>query len=132
MNLIKSILQEYVDDLVRSVLMESGDLTYKGADDKMHVYGDEDGKPCSPFYGARNSEVVWHGEWADPEVYFDYQGEQYILNYYDCEDELEYLFKNYCEDNDIDNPTDNDYVKFAEDGGAEEALLNLTVYMVND
>lgn len=54
------------------------------------------------FYGAEGSSAVWHGEWSDPEIYFEYDGEQYVFNYYDVEDGLWYAFKEYCEDEGID------------------------------
>lgn len=44
------------------------------------------------------SRVVWHGEWADPEVIFDYEGEQYVINYNVVVESMWLQFKYYCED----------------------------------
>lgn len=34
--------------------------------------------------GVEGTRVIWHGEWSDPEIYYD----GYLFNYWDAEDAL--------------------------------------------
>lgn len=77
------------------------------------------------WHGVEGSTFVWHGEWSDPEIYFDYDGEQYVFNGSEMEDILWSYFKEYCEENGL-NPDEQDdeaYDKFAE-REAENVLLD--------
>jgi hypothetical protein len=38
--------------------------------------------------GCKNIEMVWHGEWNDPELVTEYDGVEYWFNYYDIENAL--------------------------------------------
>lgn len=38
--------------------------------------------------GCKDIEMIWHGEWADPELVTEYDGVEYWFNYYDIENAL--------------------------------------------
>ena len=44
------------------------------------------------FYGVPNVYLIWHGQWADPEILYDGK----LYNYYDIED---YLYLTWQEEN---------------------------------
>ena len=82
------------------------------------------------WHGVPGAIFVWHGEWADPEIYYDYGGEQYVINGSEAEDSLWDYFKEYCEENGI-NPdehyNDEVYGNFAKEN-AEDVLLTMGPY----
>lgn len=63
------------------------------------------------FYGIDDIYLIWHGEWADPEL--EYNGRLY--NYYAIEDTLWNEFCDECKEKGIDPDENqglfNDYVK---------------------
>lgn len=38
--------------------------------------------------GCKDIKMIWHGEWADPELVTEYDGVEYWFNYYDIENAL--------------------------------------------
>lgn len=48
----------------------------------------------STFYDIPDTEFIWHGEWADPEI--EYKGE--LVNYYAIEDSLYDFFRDEYKD----------------------------------
>lgn len=38
--------------------------------------------------GCKDIEMIWHGDWADPELVTEYDGVEYWFNYYDIENAL--------------------------------------------
>lgn len=82
------------------------------------------------WYGVEDSTFVSHGEWPDGEIYFDYQGEQYVINASDAEQWLWDDFKDYCQENNL-NPDEhiNDEIwKNFASSEAYDVLLNLGPY----
>ena len=120
----ESILHRAIKESVKKVLREGGNLTWQDDEGRMHTNSKD------TWYGVEGSTFVWHGEWSDPEIYFEYDGEQYVLNGNEAEDWLWYNFKEYCEENGLnpDEHTDDEvWESFAEDN-AEDVLLNMGPY----
>lgn len=122
--LTESQLHRLISESVKNVLNEGGHLTYKDENGRMHTNSKR------TWYGVPGSTFVWHGEWSDPEIYFDYEGEQYVFNGSEMEDILWDNFRDYCQENNL-NPNEhyNDkvYDEFAQQE-AENVLLTFGPY----
>ena len=75
------------------------------------------------FYGIPGIQIIWHGEWADPELVWNGQS----FDYYDLEMPLWEVYREECDEAGV--PTDDD--KFGEwirehADLAEEYLRNLS------
>jgi len=120
----KKSIDKIIRESVKRVLSEAGHITWKDEDGRMNTTSKD------TWHGVKGSTFVWHGEHADPEIYFEYQGEQYIINGNEAEDWLWDLFKEYCEENNI-NPdehyNDEVYDNFAKQE-AEGVLLDMGPY----
>ena len=74
------------------------------------------------FYGIYGIEMIWHGEWADPELIWHKRS----FNYFDVEDTLYSYYREEC--NDLNRPTnDNDFAVWVKKNAylAREILQNL-------
>ena len=74
------------------------------------------------FYGIYGIEVIWHGEWADPELIWHKKP----FNYYDVENALWSYYKEECDDLNIPIIEDN-FDKWVKKNAylAREILQNL-------
>ena len=123
----ESQLRRIIKESVKRVLNEGGHVTWKDDDGRQYTNSRD------TWYGVPGSTFVSHGEWADPEIYFEYNGEQYIINGSEAEDMLWDNFKEYCEENNI-NPNehvdDELYDEYAK-SDAEDVLCCLGPYNEN-
>ena len=61
------------------------------------------------FRGCKKVNMVWHGDWADPElVYTDEDGNEYRANYWDIEDGM---YEYYKEEHEYATTKDDEYAK---------------------
>lgn len=122
--LTESQLRKLVKKSVKSFINEGGHLTWKDDDGRMHTNSQDN------WYGIEGATFVWHGEWSDGEIYFDYEGEQYVINANDAEEWLWTDFKEYCEENNLnpdEHSDDEIWYNFAKNEGYD-VLLNLGPY----
>lgn len=125
--LTESQLHNLIKKSVKSFINEGGHLTWKDDDGRMHT------NSRHTWYGVEGSTFVSHGEWSDGEIYFDYQGEQYVINAYEAEQWLWNDFKDYCQENNLnpDEHTDDEIWENFASSEAYEVLLNLGPYNEN-
>ena len=109
-NSVKRIIRESKLNTRRRnrVIRESGDL-----------YGHyDDGTPFTNskkrFHGIPGTVFIYHGEWSDPEVWWD--GVE--LNANDIEESLWYFYKDDCKERG-ENPTEQGYEDWLEEMGTE-------------
>ena len=122
--LTESQLHKLVKKSVKSFINEGGNLTWKDDDGRMHTNSQDN------WYGIEGATFVSHGEWSDGEIYFDYEGEQYVINANDAEEWLWNDFKEYCEENNLnpdEHSDDEIWYNFARNEGYD-VLLNLGPY----
>lgn len=122
--LTESQLRKLVKKSVKSFINEGGHLTWKDDDGRMHTNSQDN------WYGIEGATFVWYGEWSDGEIYFDYEGEQYVINANDAEEWLWTDFKEYCEENNLnpdEHSDDEIWYNFAKNEGYD-VLLNLGPY----
>lgn len=122
--LTESQLHKLVKNSLKSFINEGGNLTWKDDDGRMHTNSQDN------WYDIEGATFVWHGEWSDAEIYFDYNGEQYVINATDAEDCLWYIFKEYCEKNNLnpdEHSDDEIWYNFAKNEGYN-VLLDLGPY----
>ena len=123
----ESQLQGLIKKTVKKIINEGGHLTWKDDDGRMHTNSRD------TWYGVEGSTFVSHGEWSDGEIYFDYQGEQYVINAYEAEQWLWDEFKDYCQENNLnpDEHTDDEIWENFASSEAYDVLLNLGPYNEN-
>ena len=122
--LTESQLHNLIKKSVKSFINEGGHLTWKDDDGRMHTNSQDN------WYGIEGATFVSHGEWSDGEIYFDYEGEQYVINANDAEEWLWNDFKDYCEENNLnpdEHSDDEIWYNFARNEGYD-VLLNLGPY----
>ena len=122
--LTESQLHKLIKESVKSFINEGGHLTWKDDDGRMHTNSQDN------WYGIEGATFVSHGEWSDGEIYFDYEGEQYVINANDAEEWLWNDFKDYCEENNLnpdEHSDDEIWYNFARNEGYD-VLLNLGPY----
>ena len=122
--LTESQLHNLIKKSVKSFINEGGHLTWKDDDGRMHTNSQDN------WYGIEGATFVSHGEWSDGEIYFDYEGEQYVINANDAEEWLWNDFKEYCEENNLnpdEHSDDEIWYNFARNEGYD-VLLNLGPY----
>ena len=122
--LTESQLHSIIKKSVKSFINEGGHLTWKDDDGRMHTNSQDN------WYGIEGATFVSHGEWSDGEIYFDYEGEQYVINANDAEEWLWTDFKEYCEENNLnpdEHSDDEIWYNFARNEGYD-VLLNLGPY----
>ena len=122
--LTESQLHKLIKESVKSFIKEGGHLTWKDDDGRMHTNSQDN------WYGIEGATFVSHGEWSDGEIYFDYEGEQYVINANDAEEWLWDDFKEYCEENNLnpdEHSDDEIWYNFARNEGYD-VLLNLGPY----
>lgn len=76
--LTESDLHRIIKELVNMVLKEAGHLYWKDEDGIAHTNSKE------KWHGVEGTTFIYHGEWSDPEVWYD--GEE--LNYNHLEDNV--------------------------------------------
>ena len=124
--LTENELKSLIKESVKTILNEGGHLTWN--DDGRMKTNSKD-----TWYGVPGSTFVWHGEWSDPEIYFEYKGEQYVINGSEAEDWLWNNFKEYCQEHGInpdEHSDDEIYYNFASEE-AEQVLLDMGPYNEN-
>ena len=122
--LTESQLHKLIKESVKSFINEGGHLTWKDDDGRMHTNSQDN------WYGIEGATFVSHGAWSDGEIYFDYEGEQYVINANDAEEWLWDDFKEYCEENNLnpdEHSDDEIWYNFARNEGYD-VLLNLGPY----
>ena len=122
--LTESQLHKLIKESVKSFINEGGHLTWKDDDCRMHTNSQDN------WYGIEGATFVSHGAWSDGEIYFDYEGEQYVINANDAEEWLWNDFKEYCEENNLnpdEHSDDEIWYNFARNEGYD-VLLNLGPY----
>lgn len=122
--LTESQLHSIIKKSVKSFINEGGHLTWKDDDGRMHTNSQDN------WYGIEGATFVSHGAWSDGEIYFDYEGEQYVINANDAEEWLWNDFKEYCEENNLnpdEHSDDEIWYNFARNEGYD-VLLNLGPY----
>lgn len=80
-------LRDIVRESVKRVLKEGGDLCWTDEDGTRQTTATE------TWRGVPGTIFIWHGEWSDPEVWYD--GEE--INYWDLEDNAWEAYKYECE-----------------------------------
>ena len=90
------------------MIKEGGHLYYKDEDGKVWTNSKE------TYRGVPGSTYIWHGEWSDPEVWWD--GVE--LNANDIEESLWNSYKDDCEERG-ENPTEQGYEDWLEEMGTE-------------
>ena len=72
-----------VTESLRKILKEGGHIFHQDEDGTVHTNSKE------TWRGVPGTTYIYHGEWSDPEIF--YKGE--LLNYWDVEEGLEYMYK---------------------------------------
>lgn len=83
----EATFKRIIAESVKKVLREAGDIVYKGNERQPKTLTN------NTYRGVPNSLFIWHGEWSDPEIYYD--GE--YLNANDFEEYLWGEYKAECE-----------------------------------
>ena len=103
--LTESDLHRIVKESVKTILREKNRMIKEGGD----LYGHyDDGTPFTnskrKFHGIPGTVFIWHGEWSDPEVW--YNGKEYNATMF--EDTFWDMYKTECEEEGRE-PTDREY-----------------------
>lgn len=78
-------------------------------ENRMKVLKEENRKLNEGFRGCKEVEMIWHGAYSDPELYYkDEDGNEYYANYYDVEDSMWDYYKGEAE---YAKTRDDDYAK---------------------
>lgn len=101
-------LRNIISESVNRILNEGGHLYSKDEDGNVWTNSKD------TYRGVPGSTYIWHGEWADPEIWWD--GVE--LNATDVEDSLWYAYKDDCEDNG-EEPTEDGYESWLEEMGTD-------------
>lgn len=117
--LTESDLHRIVKESVNRILRENSRGKSRMIKEGGHLYyKDEDGKVWTnskeTYRRVPGSTYIWHGEWSDPEVWWD--GVE--LNANDIEESLWNSYKDDCEERD-ENPTEQGYEDWLEEMGTE-------------
>ena len=69
------------------------------------------------FRGCEDVKLIGHGEWSDPELLWEHEGNEYLFNYWDIESAL---WNNFTEitginDEDRNDITEEEFDKYVQD-----------------
>lgn len=104
-------LHDMITESVMRVLAEAGNIYTDNEDGSFST------NASTPYRGVADSVFIWHGEWSDPEIYYG----GYLINSNDVEDMLWYRWKDYAEEEGLDENDGDAYETFANEH-AEDAL----------
>ena len=71
----------------------------------------KESKVSGNFYAIPDIKMVWNGSQSDPGLIYDNK----YFNYYDVEDALVSEYREYCEENNINDPNDNRFDNWVKD-----------------
>lgn len=117
------IIKESVNRVLKTKRINEGGNLYGTHDDGTKFTNSKD-----TWRGVPNTVFIWHGEWADPEIWYD--GGEY--NATDVEDNLWEKYKIECNENEERNetPTDEGYEAWIKEIGIDGLTDFLDEYTI--
>lgn len=116
--LTESDLHRIIEESVKRIMNEGGHIYFRDEDGVPHTNSKE------TFRGVPGSTFIWHGEWADPEIWW--KGEE--LNATDVEDGMWNSYEVDCEETG-ETPTNDGYEKWLEEMGTDWIASQLDEYV---
>lgn len=117
----ESQLRNIIKESIKKVLRESAGHLY---------FHDEEGRPYTnskeTWRGVPGTTYIYHGEWADPEVWY----EGYEINYNDLEDFMFDIYNSECTEDGIE-ATEEGYESWMEKQGTSWIKATLDEYISN-
>lgn len=95
----ESDLHTMIKEAVNQILLKEGGNLYGTFDDSTKFTNSN-----TKWRGVDGTTYIWHGEWSDPEVWYDDKE----INYNDLEDYMWVEYKNDCEEEGKE-PTEQEY-----------------------